>query len=167
MPVVVLRAADVGVTGYETCAELEANPTLRDRLEAIRLAAGPLMGLGDVTALTVPEDDARERAARDGGNAVHPHVHPAPLPRRDRRARRGQRRHRRAAVAGTPAAAVARAIGDDRRRHRAVEHPTGTLDAVVDRRPPRRAAVSRRRASGIIRTARKLMDGTVFPRETD
>ncbi|HEX6167168.1 MAG TPA: PrpF domain-containing protein, partial [Acidimicrobiales bacterium] len=39
MPVVVLRAADVGITGHEPCADLEANAALRDALERVRLAA--------------------------------------------------------------------------------------------------------------------------------
>ncbi|MFD2937527.1 4-oxalomesaconate tautomerase [Spirosoma flavum] len=55
MPEVVLRAADFGLTGYETPAELEANDGLRHRLERIRLAAGPLMNLSDVSSKTVPK----------------------------------------------------------------------------------------------------------------
>lgn len=55
MPEVVLRATDVGVTGYETPAELDANTALKKRLERIRLAVGPLMHLGDVTNRTVPK----------------------------------------------------------------------------------------------------------------
>lgn len=55
MPVVVLRATDFGLTGYESPAELEANAALRERLEHIRPAAGPLMNLGDVTDKTVPK----------------------------------------------------------------------------------------------------------------
>jgi 4-oxalomesaconate tautomerase len=33
MPVVVIGAADLGVSGHESCAELDANDELRDRLE--------------------------------------------------------------------------------------------------------------------------------------
>lgn len=55
MPEVVLRAADVGVTGYESPAELEASESLKQTLERIRLAVGPLMNLGDVTKKTVPK----------------------------------------------------------------------------------------------------------------
>ncbi|GAB3022147.1 4-oxalomesaconate tautomerase [Spirosoma pulveris] len=55
MPEVILRAADVGVTGYESPAELEANESLKQTLERIRLAVGPLMNLGDVTSKTVPK----------------------------------------------------------------------------------------------------------------
>ena len=55
MPEVVLRASDFGLTGYETPAELEANEPLKQRLERIRLAVGPLMNLGDVAQKTVPK----------------------------------------------------------------------------------------------------------------
>ncbi|HEY8520131.1 MAG TPA: 4-oxalomesaconate tautomerase [Gammaproteobacteria bacterium] len=55
MPVVVLRAADLGITGYETPKELDANAELKARLEAIRLEIGPRMNLGDVTKKVVPK----------------------------------------------------------------------------------------------------------------
>lgn len=55
MPVVCLNAADLGLTGDETPAELEAMTEVTGRIEAVRLAAGPLMNLGDVTGATVPK----------------------------------------------------------------------------------------------------------------
>ncbi len=55
MPCVVMRAADLGIAGTESPAELEADEALRARLEAIRLAAGPLMNLGDVADKSVPK----------------------------------------------------------------------------------------------------------------
>ena len=55
MPCVVIRASDMGITGTETPADLEANADLRQRLEAIRLACGPLMNLGDVSEKSVPK----------------------------------------------------------------------------------------------------------------
>jgi 4-oxalomesaconate tautomerase len=55
MPVVVMRAGDLGKTGYETPAELEADAALKAKVEAIRLAAGRVMNLGDVTKKTVPK----------------------------------------------------------------------------------------------------------------
>lgn len=55
MPVVLLRAADLGRTGSESPAELNADTTLKSRLERIRLQAGPLMQLGDVTRKVVPK----------------------------------------------------------------------------------------------------------------
>ena len=55
MPVVLLNAKDFGLTGNEAPAELEANEALKRRVERIRLAAGPLMKLGDVSTKTVPK----------------------------------------------------------------------------------------------------------------
>ncbi|MDM0050161.1 4-oxalomesaconate tautomerase [Variovorax sp. J22R115] len=55
MPVVVMRAADLGCTGNETPAELDANTALKARIESIRLQAGQRMGLGDVSVKVVPK----------------------------------------------------------------------------------------------------------------
>lgn len=55
MPVVVLRARDLGITGYETPKELDANKALKAKLESIRLSVGPKMNLGDVTKKVVPK----------------------------------------------------------------------------------------------------------------
>ncbi|HEY7644747.1 MAG TPA: 4-oxalomesaconate tautomerase, partial [Hyphomicrobiales bacterium] len=55
MPCVVMRAADLGISGEEEPAALEANGDLRARLEAIRLQAGPMMNLGDVAEKSVPK----------------------------------------------------------------------------------------------------------------
>jgi 4-oxalomesaconate tautomerase len=69
MPCVVMRAGDLGVAGTESREELEANGALRTRIEAIRLAAGPMMNLGDVTGKSVPKmtlDSPRQ----DGGTVA-------------------------------------------------------------------------------------------------
>ena len=55
MPVVLIAAQDLGKTGYESPAELEADSQLKSRVESIRLQAGLLMNLGDVTTNTVPK----------------------------------------------------------------------------------------------------------------
>jgi 4-oxalomesaconate tautomerase len=55
MPVVVMTAADLGVTGYETRDELNANAALKQRIESVRLQAGPAMNLGDVRKKVVPK----------------------------------------------------------------------------------------------------------------
>lgn len=55
MPVVVMRAADLGRTGYETRDQLDADTDLKARVEAIRLTVGPMMNLGDVKDQTVPK----------------------------------------------------------------------------------------------------------------
>lgn len=55
MPVVLLRAADLGLSGHEPTQSLEQNAALMEKLEAIRLLAGERMGLGDVATRTVPK----------------------------------------------------------------------------------------------------------------
>src|SRR5436305_1227782 len=55
MPVVVIRAADLGKSGEEAPEALESDPQLKARVEAIRLQAGLLMNLGDVAKRTVPK----------------------------------------------------------------------------------------------------------------
>jgi 4-oxalomesaconate tautomerase len=160
MPVVVLRAADLGITGHEPCADLEANAALRETLERVRLAAGPLMNLGDVGAATVPKLTLVAPPAAGGAVATRTFI--------------PHRCHDAIGVLGAvsvataallpegPAAEVARLDGPDAGTV-TVEHPTGTFDAAVDLSLDGGEPVVRR--AGIIRTARKLMDGTVFPRE--
>jgi 4-oxalomesaconate tautomerase len=55
MPMVLLRAADLGKSGYETPAELNSDQEVKARLEAIRILAGERMGLGDVRSKVVPK----------------------------------------------------------------------------------------------------------------
>lgn len=55
MPLVLMRAADLGRSGYESVAELNADAELKARLEALRLACGQLMGLGDVSSKSYPK----------------------------------------------------------------------------------------------------------------
>jgi 4-oxalomesaconate tautomerase len=55
MPVVVMAAEALGATGYETRDELNANGALKQKIESIRLQAGPAMNLGDVAKKVVPK----------------------------------------------------------------------------------------------------------------
>ncbi|HEX6237106.1 MAG TPA: PrpF domain-containing protein [Acidimicrobiales bacterium] len=167
MPVVVLRASDLGVTGHETCAELEANTSLRATLEGVRLAAGPLMNLGDVAGTTVPK--LTLVAPPNAGGAIATRTF---IPHRC---------HDAIGVLGAvsvataallpegPAAEVASLGGSgppgtgEGRGTVVVEHPSGTFEAAVELSFVDGAPVVER--AGLIRTARKLMDGAVFPRE--
>ena len=156
MPVIVAAAADLGVTGYEDPAELESNPQLRALIERIRIAAGPRMHLGDVRALTVPKITI-VAPPRDGGSICTRTFIP-------------HRCHDAIGVLGAVSVATAALLADgpaaavsDVRPGMpiVVEHPTGTFDAAIDHQTVGgELTVSR---AGIIRTARKLMDGVVFP----
>ena len=81
MPVVLLRAQDLGITGYETPTALELNVNLKQRLEQIRLRAGAMMNLGDVSRKTVPKMclvSAPERGGMINTRTFIPHtVHEA------------------------------------------------------------------------------------------
>ncbi len=77
MPLVVMRASDFGLTGYESITALEANTKLKEKIEQIRLEAGVLMNLGDVSQQTIPKMCLVAPAMQ--GGAIHtrmfiPHV---------------------------------------------------------------------------------------------
>lgn len=66
MPIVVARAADFGLTGYETAKELDANRDFYARFEPIRQEAGKLMGMGDVTKSVTPKFAVLSEPRADG-----------------------------------------------------------------------------------------------------
>lgn len=55
MPVMIARAADFDLTGHETREELDANRAFFERVEPMRLKAGEMMGLGDVSKSVTPK----------------------------------------------------------------------------------------------------------------
>src|SRR5262245_14974518 len=69
MPVMIIAAKALGKTGKETPAELDADRELFARVEALRLKAGRLMGLGDVSKLVVPKPVLASRPSAPGGIA--------------------------------------------------------------------------------------------------
>ena len=154
MPCVVMRASDMGITGEETPEELEGNAALRTKLEAIRLACGPLMNLGDVAEKSVPKMtmvSAPKNGGAIGTRTFIPH-----------------RCHKTIGVLGAVSVATAcllkgspayelAEVGEGRERSLSVEHPTGEM-TVVAALDETGSVVS----AAILRTARKLMDGEVF-----
>lgn len=154
MPVVVLRAADMGITGQETRDALEADEALRARLEAIRLKAGPLMNLGDVADKSVPKM-TMVSPPRDGGaiatRTFIPHRCHASIG-----VLGAVSVATACALEGSPAAALAQMPGGAV-RHVSIEHPTGEMTVVLT--VAKDGTVD---SAAILRTARKLFDGTVF-----
>jgi len=154
MPVAVLRAADLGVSGTETREELESNNDLRSRLEAIRLKAGPLMNLGDVAQKSVPKMSMVSAPAQGGAISTRtfiPHRCHASI---------GVLGAVSVATAclieGSPAAALA-SIPTGQRKALSIEHPTGEMTVIADI-----GADGALESAAILRTARKLFDGVVF-----
>lgn len=157
MPVVVVRATDVGVRGTESCAQLEEDADLRDVVERLRLEAGHAMGLGDVSATTIPKVTLLSPPEGEAAAATRTFI--------------PHRCHTSIGVLGAVSVAtvcrlpgsvaegIAPGSGGD---HVVLEHPSGTFTATVALADGADGPVVRR--AGIVRTARKLMDGTVFPR---
>lgn len=152
MPVVMLRAQDVGCSGYESPQQLEADSVLKARLEAIRLQAGPRMNLGDVSQRNVPKM-CLVAAAQAGGalstRSFIPH-----------------RCHTSIGVFGAVSVASACLIeggvaadladaGEGDVRRLSIEHPTGEFSVEL------RLHDGQLVGCGLIRTARALFDGFV------
>ncbi|MGD2100912.1 MAG: 4-oxalomesaconate tautomerase [Acidimicrobiia bacterium] len=157
MPVVILRADALGITGYEGCQELEANTALRNRLEGIRLQSGPIMGLGDVADTTIPKLTLVAPPRSGGSLSTRTFI---PHRCHDAIGALGAVSVATAAkLTGSVVADVAADTSDGPLV--TLEHPTGTFDVSVVVRQDGSPTVEQ---SAIIRTARLLMDGTVHPR---
>ncbi len=154
MPCVVMRASDLGVVGDELPETLEADTALREKLESIRLACGPLMNLGNVGEKSVPKM-TMVSAARNGG-AVSTRTF---IPHRC---------HKTIGVLGAVSVATACLMegttafdlaqrGEGSTRSLSIEHPTGEMTVVAQLDADGMVG-----EAAILRTARKLMDGEVF-----
>ncbi len=154
MPCVVMRAADVGATGYEDRETLDVADAVKAKIEAIRLAAGPLMNLGDVADKSVPKMMLVAPPRHGGAITVRGFI-----PRRAH-ASIGVLGAVSVATAcmtpGSPAAAVA-SVPEGARKTLSVEHPTGEMTCVLET-----DAAGTVVSAALLRTARKLMDGVVF-----
>jgi 4-oxalomesaconate tautomerase len=158
MPVVVMRAADFGKTGHEPPEELEADATLKARVEAVRLAAGKLMNLGDVTKKTVPKMCLV--AAPENGGAVATRTF---IPHKVHKAIGvfgAVSVATACAYPGTVAAEFAANGAQFGNRTLEIEHPTGFF--TVEMTLVDDGGVPRAERSALLRTARALMAGNVF-----
>jgi 4-oxalomesaconate tautomerase len=154
MPVVVVSASDLGRTGYEPIADLEAHPGLAAQVTALRRAAGELMGLGDVSTATVPKL-ALVAPPADGGTICTRTFIPV-------------RVHEAIGVLGAVSVAAAISTAGTAGHDLAqltpgqtrfdIEHPSGHTE--VEAQLDGHALIR----SGVVRIARKLFDGMVFPR---
>lgn len=157
MPVVVMRASDLGRTGYETRDELDKDTELKGRVEAIRLKVGPMMNLGDVTDQTVPKM-ILVAPPRDGGvvstRSFIPHRAHATI---------GVFAAVSVATAcllpGSPAHSMAR-LPDGITKQMLVEHPTGASPVSITTTEQDGNTVVTEAA--IISTARALFEGHVL-----
>ncbi len=157
MPVVVMRASDFGLTGYETPAALEANVELCERVETIRLAAAPAMRLGDVRAKNVPKMCFISPPANGGTLATRTFI--------------PHKVHKAIGVFGAVSVATACALPGSVAADLAgarglglqafeIEHPTGFFTVELEIERDDGVLVVRRAA--LLRTARALMRGELY-----
>ena len=152
MPLMIVRAADVGLAGSETPPELDANRALLERLEALRLKAGRMMGLGDVSNSVIPKPVLV--SAGEGVDSITSRYF---TPRRC---------HASHAVTGAIGVASAFALPGTvasgttscaGTRALVVLHPAGRIDIEVEIVGEGDAAQIRR--ASLVRTARKILHG--------
>lgn len=156
MPVVIMRASDFGLSGYENILELEENSALKQKIEAIRLIAGQKMQLGDVSQQTIPKMCLI--AAPIQGGVVHtrmfiPHVV-----------------HEAIGVLAAVSVATACILPDSITTKIAnfsadsalfsIEHPSGEFTVNLDYLIKNQEVIIQ--SSGVVRTARLISKGEVY-----
>lgn len=156
MPIAIARASDFGLTGHESAAELDANKGFFARMEAVRLQAGVLMGMGDVTKSVTPKFGLLA-PARNGGTIATRYFMP-------------WNTHPSMAVTGSQCLAscaltpgtVAEGMLERPTQSPAnvvLEHASGTIEVLVDFNADDGFALN---SAGLLRTARKLADGHIY-----
>ncbi|WP_329456153.1 4-oxalomesaconate tautomerase [Streptomyces sp. NBC_01497] len=181
-PLVIVEAAALGRTGYESAAALNTDDELKARVEDLRLTCGELMGLGDVSAKNYPKMTLVAPAAHGGTistrsfiprvchesigvlaavtaatacvleGTVAHQVVTAASPGTAGRGATPAADHTDAA-SGTPAAAAAVDLTVS------VEHPSGEFSVQLGLDPADRTRVTK---SALLRTARLIMAGAAM-----
>jgi 2-methylaconitate cis-trans-isomerase PrpF len=152
IPVMIVDAAQFGKTGYEKPAELDADTEFTQKLEALRLQAGEMMGLGDVSDKVIPKPILFSKPATDKGTINVRYYVPRTC-------------HKAIAVTGSIALAMSLChrgtVSDDLLSQDAelvdccIEHPSGFIDLKVAHENGKVSSVS------LVRTAKKILDGVL------
>ena len=162
MPMVIARASDLGVSGYESSTELNDNPALFSRIERIRLQAAALMGMGDVSRSVTPKFGLLAPPQK-GGTVAARYFMPWTA-------------HPTMAVTGAQCLAcclmVDGTVADGLIERPTtsptsilLEHPLGILEVVLEwRKSPQDDFILE--SAGLIRTARKISQGHLFIPDT-
>ena len=154
MPGVVMRASDMGITGQESRDELDADSALKARIESIRLQAGQLMGLGDVSKMPIPKMTMVSPPVEGGCISTRTFI--------------PHRCHSSIGVLGAVSvastcllegsvAASMAVIPEGPQKRMSIEHPIGET-TIIARLDDQGEVAS----AGVVRTARKLFDGKLY-----
>ncbi|HAT35063.1 MAG TPA: 4-oxalomesaconate tautomerase [Rhodospirillaceae bacterium] len=160
MPMVLVRAADFGLSGHEGRDEINKNRLLFELIEPIRREAGERMGLGDVSEQVIPKIGLLAPPEK-GGNISSRYLTPWNV-------------HAAHAVTGAVCLAAASAIEgtiaaefcpelEGSPRDIVIEHPSGHIDVRLE--TTGEGAETDVLSAGILRTARLIMRGEVMIRE--
>ncbi|MEM7303148.1 MAG: 4-oxalomesaconate tautomerase [Pseudomonadota bacterium] len=156
MPMMIGRAEDFGVSGYESREELDGNKALFERIEPLRIKAGEMMGLGDISQSVVPKVGLLA-PPKDGGSITARYFMPWAC-------------HPSYAVTGSictgscllaPGTVAEGLFAQPNAKPVPIqlEHPSGVIDVVFDHEIGRSGFVLN--SAGLLRTARKLFSGHV------
>ncbi|MCH4563082.1 4-oxalomesaconate tautomerase [Halomonas sp. EGI 63088] len=161
-PIMMVNAADLGLSGRESAAELDAHPAMLERLELIRRQAGLRMGLGDVSQSVLPKPVLVSAPSDNTSTLCTRYFVP-------------HRCHKAIAVTGAIAVATAVSVpgtvanrialeagkleADGQLSKVRLEHPSGFIELDVEHRNGNPVDIAR---VSLIRTARKIMSGTIF-----
>ena len=157
MPVVCVAAEEVGLSGYEEPSAIENNRNVCELVERIRLTAGPLMNLGDVTSATVPKMCLLAKSQHGGAISTRTFI--------------PKRVHDSIGVFGAlsvatasllPGSVASEIAGLAPSEHAVldIEHPSGYFSVTLDVRHHGDELIVEHAA--LVRTARLLMRGDVF-----
>lgn len=157
MPMVIAKAQSFGLTGYETAAELDDNKAFFDQMEKVRIKAGAMMGLGDVSASVIPKFGLLA-APKDGGTIATRYFMP-------------WKTHPTMAVTGAQCLASCvltpgtvadglAAIPNETPAKLVLEHASGQIEVIVDYELDCKGTVIK--SAGLVRTARKIASGYVY-----
>ncbi|MGQ5229294.1 4-oxalomesaconate tautomerase [Streptomyces sp. yara] len=155
-PLVIVEAARLGATGYESPAGIDADEALKARVEALRLVCGEAMGLGDVSGRNYPKMTL-VAPPRHGGTLTTRSLIPRVC-------------HQSIGVLAAVTAATACVLEGTVARDVAaevpgteptvsVEHPSGEFSVTLGLDPAGPRRVTR---SALLRTARLLMAGDLL-----
>ena len=158
MPMVIARAADFSLTGHETREELDANKDFFKRMEAVRLKAANLMGMGDCSQSVTPKFGLVSDAQTENGDMCTRYFMPWAT-------------HPSLAVTGSQCLSACASIKgsvadalidfkDEATKTLTLEHPLGAMEVVLHREE--KEGLFTPVAAGVVRTARKLAQGDVF-----
>ena len=156
MPLVMFRAADLGRSGYETPAELNADAPLKARIEALRLRASELMGLGDVRSRNYPKMTMVSEPRAGGSISTRcfiPHVCHEAIG-----VLAAVTVGTACVLEGSVTQGIAR-MPEGARKTVSIEHPSGEFSVELELDPDDDQTVSR---AALLRTARLIMRGEVM-----